>query len=51
MLMDLRWRLEQLCEQKLPIALLFEHSTIEAMARLVDLRRGTSVSADHYYEL
>ncbi len=51
MLMDLRGRLEQLCEQEVSIALLFEHSTIEAMARLVDQRRGAGVSAERRYDL
>lgn len=47
MLMDLRRRLEQLCEQEISMALLFEHSTIEAMARLVDLQQG-AVAERHY---
>lgn len=51
MLMDLRRRLEQLCEQEISIALLFEHSTIEAMARLVDLQRGAGVVAEPRHEL
>jgi hypothetical protein len=33
------------------MALLFEHSTIEAMARLVDLRRGAGVGAGRRYDL
>ncbi|MFH8470763.1 amino acid adenylation domain-containing protein [Streptomyces sp. NPDC017991] len=39
-LLDLRSRMEDLCGRELPVALLFEHPTIEAMARLVDERRG-----------
>jgi aryl carrier-like protein len=50
-LMDLRDRLERLCEREVPVALLFEHPTIEAMARLVDQRRGTGGHARRSYDL
>jgi hypothetical protein len=45
-LVDLRARLERLCERELSIASLFEHSTIEAMARLVAPGAGPERSYD-----
>jgi amino acid adenylation domain-containing protein len=45
-LVDLRARLERLCERELSIAALFEHSTIEAMARLVAPGAGPERSYD-----
>ncbi|GAA4812204.1 hypothetical protein GCM10023220_49340 [Streptomyces ziwulingensis] len=50
-LMDLRSRLEGLCGRELPVALLFEHPTIEAMARLVDERRGDRLRAETRHDL
>ncbi|MFE9680916.1 amino acid adenylation domain-containing protein [Streptomyces sp. NPDC006285] len=50
-LMDLRSRLERLCGQELPVALLFEHPTIEAMARLVDERRGKKPRPETRHDL
>ncbi|GLZ40296.1 non-ribosomal peptide synthetase [Actinokineospora sp. NBRC 105648] len=50
-LMDLRDRLERLCEREVPIVLLFEHPTIEAMARLVDQRRGAGGHVRRSYGL
>jgi hypothetical protein len=49
--MDLRSRLERLCGQELPVALLFEHPTIEAMARLVDERRGKKPRPETRHDL
>ncbi|MEY9895346.1 amino acid adenylation domain-containing protein/non-ribosomal peptide synthase protein (TIGR01720 family) [Catenulispora sp. MAP5-51] len=50
-LMDLRSRLEPMCGGELPIALLLEHPTIEAMARLVDERRGAGAGDATRHEL
>ncbi|WP_221361227.1 non-ribosomal peptide synthetase [Streptomyces beigongshangae] len=50
-LMDLRSRLERLCGRELPVALLFEHPTIEAMARLVDERSGAHRRAGTRHDL
>lgn len=45
-LIDLRAQLERLCARELPIATLFEHSTIEAMALLVAPRHVDERSYD-----
>jgi hypothetical protein len=41
-LLTLRNQLSRLCGEELPVALLFEHLTIEAMARAIDQRRLAS---------
>ncbi|MFI0260814.1 amino acid adenylation domain-containing protein [Streptomyces sp. NPDC017056] len=50
-LMTVRSELARYCGHDLPVALFFEHSTIEAMAETVDRRRPVTATADHSYEL
>ncbi|KAA6224514.1 amino acid adenylation domain-containing protein [Streptomyces albofaciens JCM 4342] len=50
-LMAVRSELARFSGQDLPVALFFEHSTIEAMAETVDRRRPVPVDDDHSHEL
>ncbi|WP_078897486.1 non-ribosomal peptide synthetase [Streptomyces rimosus] len=50
-LMAVRSELARFSGQDLPVALFFEHSTIEAMAETVDRRRLVPVDDDHTHEL
>ncbi len=50
-LLTIRAELVRLCGDELPVALFFEHSTIESMAELVDRRRLAAVPDEHSYEL
>ncbi|WP_461016769.1 amino acid adenylation domain-containing protein [Streptomyces daliensis] len=50
-LLTVRNELARLSGEELPVALLFEFSTIEAMAEAVDRRRPLSVDDEHTYEL
>ncbi|OKI02071.1 hypothetical protein A6A06_13330 [Streptomyces sp. CB02923] len=50
-LLAVRNELARFCGADLPVALFFEHSTIEAMAETVDRRRLVPVDDDHSHEL
>ncbi|MEO3749883.1 amino acid adenylation domain-containing protein [Streptomyces sp. B6B3] len=51
-LLTIRAELARLCgDGELPVALFFEHSTIESMAELVDRLRLAAVPDEHSYEL
>ncbi|MFD7666664.1 amino acid adenylation domain-containing protein [Streptomyces sp. NPDC059788] len=50
-LLTVRNELARFCGADLPVALFFEHSTIEAMAETVDRRRLVPVDDDHSHEL